>query len=45
VEVSRYVAVLEQVVDHLTERDVLGSTRLYESPFTDIARYGSDGIA
>ncbi len=43
-EVSRYVAALEQVVNHLTEHGVMERARLYESPFTDIAPYAPDGL-
>lgn len=32
------------VVDHLTEQGVLDAARLYESPFTDVAPLGPDGI-
>jgi type I restriction enzyme, R subunit len=32
------------IVDHLTEHGVMEAARLYESPFTDIAPRGPDGI-
>jgi type I restriction enzyme R subunit len=32
------------IVDHLTEHGVMEPARLYESPFTDIAPYGHDGL-
>ncbi len=32
------------IVDHLTEHGVMDAARLYESPFTDVAPRGPDGI-
>lgn len=32
------------VVDHLTERGVMGADALYESPFTDLTPRGPDGL-
>ncbi|MBW7894872.1 MAG: DEAD/DEAH box helicase family protein [Opitutaceae bacterium] len=32
------------IIDHLTERGVMKAERLYESPFTDIAPHGPDGL-
>ncbi len=32
------------MVDHLTEHGVMGPERLYESPFTDVAARGPDGL-
>ena len=32
------------VVDHLTEHGVMDAARLYESPFTDLAARGPDGL-
>ncbi len=32
------------IVDHLTEHGIMEAARLYESPFTDIAPYGPDGL-
>jgi len=32
------------VVNHLTEHGIVAAARLYESPFTDVAAHGPDGI-
>ena len=32
------------VVNHLTEHGIVDAARLYESPFTDVASHGPDGI-
>lgn len=32
------------VVNHLTEHGIVDAARLYESPFTDVAAHGPDGI-
>ncbi len=32
------------IVDHLTEHGVMGAAALYESPFTDLAATGPDGL-
>jgi type I restriction enzyme, R subunit len=32
------------IVDHLTEHGVMDAARLYESPFTDLAARGPDGL-
>jgi len=32
------------IVDHLTEHGVMDAAKLYESPFTDLASHGPDGL-
>lgn len=32
------------IVDHLTEHSMMDAARLYESPFTDLAARGPDGL-
>jgi type I restriction enzyme, R subunit len=41
---SNQLEFVNLVVDHLTEHGVMEAARLYESPFTDIAPYGPDGL-
>ena len=41
---ANHLEFVNLVVDHLTEHGVIEPARLYESPFTDIAPYGPDGL-
>jgi type I restriction enzyme R subunit len=41
---ANQIAFVNLIVDHLTEHGVMKAELLYESPFTDIAPFGPDGI-
>ncbi|MCC6457983.1 MAG: DEAD/DEAH box helicase family protein [Caldilineaceae bacterium] len=41
---ANQITFVNMVVDHLTARGVMEPARLYESPFTDVAAAGPDGI-
>jgi type I restriction enzyme R subunit len=41
---ANQIEFVNMVVDHLTEHGVMPAARLYESPFTDLAPHGPDGL-
>ena len=42
--VANQIEFVSLIVDHLTEHGVMDARRLYESPFTDLAPHGPDGL-
>ena len=42
--VANQIEFVSLIVHHLTEHGVMDARRLYESPFTDLAPHGPDGL-
>jgi type I restriction enzyme R subunit len=42
--VANQIEFVNLIIDHLTERGVIGAALLYESPFTDVTPHGPDGV-